>query len=102
MPAIQDYSVLSSLSQLTRLSLIGSGSIDSLGFVKDLPNLKSLTISIKVEDGDLKVCDHLEHVSIFPNRKQYNRKDEDFPKKRRDEFTFGDEGIEEWRQTILR
>lgn len=99
---IQDYSVLGSLRQLTRLSLLGSGSISSLSFIKNLPNLKSLTLSVNVLDGDLSVCDHLEHVSFFPNKRHYNRKDEDFPKKHRHEFVFGDESIEEWRRTTLR
>jgi hypothetical protein len=100
---IKDYSVLGELKQLTRLTLGGSGSIPSLSFIKQLPNLKTLTLGINVEDGDLSYCDRLDHVSFYPNRRHYNRKDEDFPHKKRDEgLVLGDEGIEAWRQHVLR
>ncbi len=99
---IQDYSVLASLSSLTRLSLIGTGSIPSLSFLPQLPNLRTLTLGVNVEDGDLSYCDGLQHVSFYPNRRHYNRKDEDFPKMKRPEMILGDERIEPWRQTILR
>ena len=49
---IRDYSVLSELKQLTRLSLCGRGAIPTLSFVEQLPNLKTLMLSVDVEDGE--------------------------------------------------
>ncbi len=99
---IKDYSVLGELRNLTRLSLIGSGKIPTLSFLDRLPNLKTLTLSMDVEDGDLSYCDRLEHTSIYPNRRHFNRKDEDFPHLKRPEVVLGDEAIEAWRQHVLR
>ena len=99
---IKDYSVLGELKNLTRLSLIGSGKIQSLAFLDRLPKLKNFHLSINVEDGDLSYCDRLESVSIYPNRRHYNRKDENFHRKKYDEAIRGDEGIEEWRQNVMR
>ena len=53
-------------------------------------NLKTLTLEFNIEDGDLSYCDHLEHVSFYPNRRHYNRKNEDLPKRERRYSTFGD------------
>ena len=99
---IRDYSVLSELKQLTRLSLCGRGAIPTLSFVEQLPNLKTLMLSVDVEDGDLSFCDRLEHVSIFPDRRHLNRKDEDLPKKKQQFIVWGDENIDAWRQHVMR
>ena len=99
---IKDYSVLGELKKLTRLSLAGSGTIPSLSFLDQLPELKTLTLSMNVEDGDLSYCDRLEHVAVYPNRRHYNRKDEDFPHLKRPDVTLGDEGVAVWRQHVLR
>lgn len=99
---IKDYSVLSEFKNLTRLTLAGGGQIPTLSFLEKLPNLKTLTLSKDVEDGDLSYCDKLEHVSIYPNKRHFNRKDEDFPKIKRPYLVMGDEGIDPWRQHVLR
>ena len=99
---IRDYSVLSELKNLTRLSLLGSGKIPSLSFIEQLPELKTLTFTIDIEDGDLSYCEGLEHVSFYPNKRHFNRKGEDFPKKKRPYVILGDEGIDAWRQHVLR
>ena len=99
---IQDYSVLATLQNLRRLSINGSGQIPSLSFLNQLPNLQSFILSADVVDGDLSACDRLEHVRVFPNRRHFNRKDEDFPKKKRPDLVFGDEEIDAWRQHVLR
>ncbi len=99
---IRDYSVLAELKNLTRLSIINSGPIPTLSFLDQLPNLKTLILSCDIEDGDLSYCDRLEHVSIYPNKRHFNRKNEDFPKKKRPDVILGDEEIDEWRQHVLR
>lgn len=99
---IKDYSVLAELRRITRLSISGSGKIPTLSFLDQLPELKWLYLGVDVEDGDLSYCDRLEDVSIYPNRRHFNRKDEDFPKKKRPDAIFGDEGIDEWRQHVMR
>lgn len=99
---IRDYSVLGELHNLTRLTLAGSGKIPTLSFLDRLPKLKTLTLSMDVEDGDLSWCDRLEHVSVYPNRRHFNRKDEDFPHLKRPEVVLGDEAIETWRRHVLR
>lgn len=99
---IRDYSVLGELKKLTRLSLVGAGKIPSLAFIDQLPELKTLTLTMDVEDGDLSYCDRLEHVSFYPNRRHFNRKDEDFPHLRRPDLILGDEEVDEWRRHVLR
>ena len=99
---IKDYSVLAELKNLTRLSIFGSGHIPTLSFIEQLPNLKTLTLDVDVDDGDLSYCDRLEHVSFYPNRRHFNRKNEDFPKKKRPYLIMGDEGVDAWRQHVLR
>ncbi len=99
---IKDFSVLGELKELTRLSILGSGKIPTLSFLDNLPNLKTFTLSVDVDDGDLSYCDRLEHTSIYPNRKHFNRKNEDFPHIKRPDVILGDETIELWRRHVLR
>ena len=99
---IKDYSVLSELKSLTRLSINGSATIPTVSFVKQLPKLKTLILSVDIADGNLSYCDSLEDVSIYPNRRHFNRKNEDFPKKKQESVIWGDEGIDMWRQHVLR
>lgn len=99
---IEDYSVLGELTELTRLSILGTCTIPSLSFIKNLPKLRSVFLSGTVVDGDLSYCDGLENVTISQGRRHYNRKYEDFNQLRRPYVIFGDEGIDEWRQNVLR
>ena len=98
---IKDYSPLSSLHHLVRLTLWGSGSIDNLSFVKDMPLLKTITLGVNVQDGDLSPLDSIESVSIYPFRRHYNRKQSDYTKKNNKPSIRGDEGIEAWRRHVL-
>ena len=76
---IKDFSVLSSLSNLQSLRLIGSNKLPDLSFVKNLPELKVFDFRMNVLDGDLTPCLPIPYVSI-QNRKHYNHKDSDFSK----------------------
>lgn len=98
---IEDFSVLGSLKNLKRLSLIGTGSIPSLSFIDELPNLRTLVIEMTITDGDLSYCDRLENTSVIKNKRHHNRKNSQFPKLQRPYVTFGDEEIEEWRRHVI-
>ena len=98
---IRDYSVLSEFKNLTRLSIHGAGEIPSISFIDRLKKLRTLTLGINVIDGNLSYCDALEHASIFPNRRHYNRKDENLPKMPPSQVVVGDEGIDEWRRCVM-
>ena len=100
-PNLKDYSVLSKLKKLKRLSLIGSGNIQSLRFLEQLPELKTLLLGKNVLDGDLSYCDRLWHVGLYPNRRHYNRKSDRLPKHPKDEHVYGDEEIESWRRGVI-
>lgn len=76
---IKDFSVLSSLSNLQSLCLVGSNKLPDLSFVKNMPNLKVFVLRMNVLDGDLAPCLPIPYVSI-QNRKHYTHKDSDFSK----------------------
>ena len=94
-PNINDFSVLELLGNLELLELSGSNVIPSLSFVRKMPKLKTLVFSVTVQDGDLSVCDNLSWAYSEKNKKHYNRKDEELPKRC---FFHGNEGIDEWRR----
>ncbi len=93
-PKVTDFSVLSELTSLEHLMLLGSNSIDNLNFIKSLKNLKTLNFDINVVDGDLTLCENLSYVYSARNRKHYNLKDSSLPKNK---YVMGNEDIEEWR-----
>lgn len=73
-----DFDFLHRLKNLEKLSLIDSGSIPNLSFVKNLPKLKFLVFSkTNVIDGDLSYCEGIEYVA-FDNKKHYTHKSKDF------------------------
>ncbi|MFB9275602.1 hypothetical protein [Cohnella cellulosilytica] len=73
-----DFDFLHRLKNLEKLSLIDSGSIPNLSFVKNLPKLKFLVFSkTNVIDGDLSYCEGIEYVA-FDNKKHYTHKLKDF------------------------
>lgn len=76
---IRDFSVLETLTELEELRLLGSNGIDDLGFLRKMPNLRELHITMNVLDGDLSWCEHIPYVRC-KNRKHYNRKDSQLPK----------------------
>lgn len=88
---IADFSVLENLEYL---KLWGNNSIPSLGFIKKMKNLKTLSFSINVLDGDLTPCMDLSWAGC-QNRRHYNFKHKDLPKGK---FIYGNEDIETWRR----
>ena len=76
---IKDFSVLQELTELEFLTLKGSNSISSISFIKNMPNLKYLHLTMNVEDGDLTLCENIQYVRI-KNRKHYSHKDANFSK----------------------
>jgi hypothetical protein len=73
-----NFDFLHRLKNLEKLSLIDSGSIPNLSFVKSLPKLKFLVFSkTNVIDGDLSYCEGIEYVA-FDNKKHYTHKSKDF------------------------
>ncbi|MBR3975037.1 MAG: hypothetical protein IKJ88_04150 [Clostridia bacterium] len=80
-PKIKDFSCLHKLTNLEHLSLYGNNSIPDLAFLEKMKNLKTFTFSIEVANGNLLPCLHLEYASCLKNKKWYNLKDKDLPKK---------------------
>lgn len=76
---IQDFSVLSELHSLEFLTLKGANVLQNLSFLKNMPRLKHLHLTMNVKDGNLSLCEHVPYVKI-KNRKHYSHKDIDLPK----------------------
>ena len=76
---IKDFSVLEHLVHLKHLQLGGNNVLPDLQFLRKMPELKTFTFSMNVEDGDLRPCLDLPYASCR-NRKHYNLKDEQLPK----------------------
>lgn len=94
-PKITDFSVLEELENLEYLFLEGSNVLTSLGFIRNLPKLKTLIAEMKIEDGDLTPCLDLSYAYCGAIRRHYNLKDKDLP---RGEYFRGNENIELWRR----
>lgn len=94
-PRIKDFSVLGTLENLERLNLFGSNELPDLSFLKTMKNLKTFGFNINVRDGDLSPCTKLSYVYSERNRKHYNLKDAELPKK---QYVGGNENIEVWRR----
>lgn len=93
-PNVKDFSVLYELKNLELLELSGSNSIDSLDFIRNMPKLKTLILTMNILDGDLSPCANLSYV-YAKNRRHYNFKDDELPKGK---YFYGNEDIEEWRR----
>ena len=76
---IKDFSSLASLSRLQHLQLYGNNTIPNLTFLRNMPQLKTFTFTMNVEDGDLSLCRNIPYVSC-KSRKHYNFKDAQLPK----------------------
>lgn len=94
-PKIQDFSVLEDLENLEALILLGKNELPNISFIKKLKNLKTFVFSMPVIDGDLSPCLNLTYAYSQNNRKYYNLKNEDLPKK---QYIRGNEDIEMWRR----
>lgn len=77
---IRDFSVLKRLTRLEGLELRGNNELESLEFLRNMPNLREFYVGMNVLDGDLSVCMEIPHVEC-KNRKHYNRRNADLPKK---------------------
>lgn len=82
---ISDFSCLDELINLEHLYLFGNNGLKNLGFLDKMPKLKTFSFSMPVEDGDLSHCLKIPYVNCHKNRKHYNFKDKDLPKKLPDE-----------------
>ena len=98
---ITSFSILCTLTNLTFLRLWGNNTLPSLDFLRMMPNLQTLILGMNVADGDLSPCDRIRHVSVFPNRRHYNRRNTDFCQFNYSTCVNGDEDIEPWRQCVL-
>jgi len=92
---IKDFSVLTELHNLELLQLSGSNELESLAFLKYLPNLKFFVCDLNVLDGDLTPCLNVSYVYVNPYRKHYNLDPKQFPRKL---IARGNESIELWRR----
>jgi hypothetical protein len=91
---IKDFSVLTELHHLELLQLSGSNELESLAFLKSLPNLRFFACDMNILDGDLTPCLNLSYVGI-KKRKHYNLDPNQFSRK----VTLrGNESIELWRR----
>lgn len=97
-PKVIDFSVLCELENMECLELVGKNSLPDLKFIDSMPRLKTLTLGMKVLDGDLSACDRLHYVYLLNNYKHYNRKNSQLPKKDFSKLVRGNEDIEQWRR----
>lgn len=94
-PQITDFSVLEELENLEYLFLEGSNVLPSIGFIRNLPKLKTLIAEMRIEDGDLRPCLNLSYAYCGAIRRHYNLKDKELP---RGDYFRGNENIEPWRR----
>ena len=87
--------MLEELENLETLVLLGKNELTNISFIKKLKNLKTFVFSMTVLDGDLRPCLNLMYAYSQNNRKYYNLKNKDLPKK---QFIRGNEDIEMWRR----
>ncbi|MBQ9746080.1 MAG: leucine-rich repeat domain-containing protein [Clostridia bacterium] len=82
-PKITDFSVISELRELEYLELKGKNELPDIGFIKELPKLKFLILTMNVLDGDVSCLQELQYVDAVCKR-HYNLKNKDLPKDRTD------------------
>lgn len=99
-PNIKDFSVLTKLKKLESLAICGyKGTLDDLGFIDELPNLKFFVTDYNVLDGNIKPLMRLPYASILQDRRHYNLKDDGL--KREPNVLLGNENIPIWRRINL-
>lgn len=77
---IKNHDFVSCLKRLEVLGFNSCSDIPSIGFIKELPNLRNFTfVNTNVVDGDLSPCIGLEYVGFF-DKKHYTHKSVDFKK----------------------
>jgi hypothetical protein len=82
-PKITDFSVISELKELEYLELKGKNELPNIEFIKALPKLKFLILTMNVLDGDVSCLQRLQYVDAVCKR-HYNLKSQDLPKDRTD------------------
>lgn len=96
-PNIKDFSVIRKLKKLESLAICGyKGTLEDLGFIDELPELKSFVTDYNVLDGNIKPLLRLPYASILQDRRHYNLKDDDL--KREYKTKLGVENIPIWRR----
>ena len=93
-PKITDFSVCGELANLELLELSGSNILPNIHFLREMKGLKTFIFSVNIDDGDLTPCLSLSYAYSAKNRKHYNLKDNDLPKK---QYIRGNESIDFWR-----
>lgn len=94
---IKEFSVLRELKKLESLAICGyKGTLDDLGFIDELSDLKFFVTDYNVLDGNIKPLLRLPYASILQDRRHYNLKDDDL--RREHKITFGVENIPIWRR----
>ncbi len=94
-PKIEDFSVLSELTNLEYLELDGSNLLPDLKFLDQLPNLKTLRMGMKITDGDLTPTLRLSNVWFKKTHAHYNLRKKDLPA---GSAYYGEENIDLWRR----
>ena len=80
-PKITDFGVISRMKELEYLELKGKNELPNLDFIKELPKLKFLILTMNVLDGDVSYLRNIQYVDAFCKR-HYNLKNKDLPKDR--------------------
>ena len=70
-PRIKDWSEFYS-SSLKILLMLGNNRIESINFINNLPNLKSLVFEGTIGNGDIKSLKRLERCALTPHKRFYN------------------------------
>lgn len=80
-PRITDFGVIARLKELEYLELKGKNELPNLDFIRELPKLKLLNLSMNVLDGDLSCLRNIQYADVVCKR-HYNLKNKDLPKDR--------------------
>ncbi len=80
--------MISELKELEYLELKGKNELPNLDFIKELPKLKLLNLTMNVLDGNVECLRNLQYAGAVC-KKHYNLKNKDLSKDRTDlEFKF--------------
>ena len=74
---LNNYEEISNVKSLKQLELRKTGETNSISFIKDLPNLKIITLGLKVLDGQMSFLKGVEKVG-FIDFSHYSHKMKDF------------------------
>ena len=80
-PKITDFNAISTLRELEYLELKGRNELPNLDFLKKLPKLKFLILTMNVLDGNVSCLQNIQYVDAVCKR-HYNLKGKDLPKDR--------------------